>query len=1623
MCRAGLLHCVIAGLVCTSAGPNPLAAQEKDPQGAAPIRVSYYKQVRPIFQANCHGCHQPAKAGGAFVMTSFDRLVAGGESGERAIVAGKPAESQLVEMIVPQDGKATMPRGRKPLAEAEIDLIRRWIAEGAADDTPAGAVQQFDMQHPPTYTRPPVITSIDFSPNPGDAGLLAVAGFHEVFLIQADSGERVARLVGVSERIESVRFSPDGKRLAVAGGLPSRMGEVQIWDVEKRKLQLSAPVTFDTVYGVSWSPNGKYVSFGCADNSVRAIDAETGEQVMFQGAHTDWVRDTVFSADSSHVVSVGRDMTTKLTELATQRFIDNVTSITPGALKGGILSVTRHPTRDEIVVGGSDSEVKVYRIHRLTKRVIGDDGNLIRKMPPMNGRIFGVAVSRDGKRIAAGSSLDATGEVHVYSYEFDTGLPDNIKAINEKVASTRSPAENETLEKYLTDGASRVAETHVNSAVYAVSFRSDGQVVAAAGADGVVRLLDASSGSIVREITPAPIAQPAVATNSGNGVPGARGGAVNFIRDVQPLLSRLGCNQGTCHGSAKGKNGFKLSLRGYDPLFDVRALTDDLASRRVNVASPDDSLMLLKPTAAVPHEGGQVLKPSDPYYAILRGWIADGARLDMQTPRVAQIAIFPQNPVIEKVGDAQRFRIMAIYEDGGTREVTREAFIESGNSEVAVAGRDARLTAARRGEAPVLARYEGQYAATTVTVMGDRSGFAWDQPPAWGRIDELVAAKWLRVKIQPSSLSNDAEFVRRIYLDLIGLPPTSADVEAFVRDTREARVKRDELVDKLIGSDDFVEFWTNKWADLLQVNRKFLGKEGAAALRKWIRDEIAGNTPYDQFVRKVLSATGSNRENPAAAYYKVLRSPQSIMENTTHLFLGVRFNCNKCHDHPFERWTQDQYYQTAAFFAQVDLKKDPAGGNANIGGTAVENPKPLYEIVFDKTDGEILHDRTGQVTPPKFPFDLAHAKVEESSATAVSGGCAAPGDTEPMSRRDQFAHWLTSADNPYFARSYVNRLWGYLLGVGIMEPIDDIRAGNPPTNPELLDYLTQEFVRSGFDVRQLMRAVCKSRTYQLAVESNRWNADDKINYSHARARRLPAEVLADAVYRVTGSQSKFPEVAPGTRAASLPDSGIELPGGFLNVLGRPARESACECERSTGLQLGPVMSLISGPAIADAIADPNNELTRLIASESDDRKVVNEVFLRILNRSATEQEIVATIAAIDRIDVDHKKLETAYQERQEYVRPIRERQEAEREAAIAKAKQDLETTQKDLEPARLEQERQRSEKATALGGELKEFEKNLAAKLPELEKQQTPGKAQWIPLDPKSLKASRDAKLTKQDDLSVIAEVGQGPITYTFTAETPLTGITAVRLEALTDDRLPSRGPGLAENGNFVVTEFDLKIAPKGMPRKVQAVKLENAMADFSQEAYAIKTAVDGQRVPQNNGWAVHPNTSVTHWATFEIKEPVGFEGGTILTFTLDQQFADQKHSLGKFRISISTAALPVGLGLPGDLDKILAIPAEARDDAQRAAVVEFFASREAEYRKQQMAFADAKRPVPTDPKIVQLQNRLAEVSRPVPEDLKLVQLRQDYEMSKKQLENKRLTGVQDLAWALINSPAFLFNH
>jgi hypothetical protein len=665
---------------------------------------------------------------------------------------------------------------------------------------------------------------------------------------------------------------------------------------------------------------------------------------------------------------------------------------------------------------------------------------------------------------------------------------------------------------------------------------------------------------------------------------------VTFLRDVAPVLNKVGCTSGVCHGAAKGKNGFKLSLRGYDPQFDYESLLYDLSGRRFNRADPGRSLMLAKPSQEVAHGGGRRFAQDSDYYKTIYNWIAQGVPYgDPAKETVVELRAEPTEIFMTKPGETASLTVVVRYQDDQTRDVTRETTIESNVPDVAWVEPDNPVIHGERvGEATLLVRYQGTFGAIPVTVLNPRPGFVWKGLPPHNYIDRLVDAKLERLKIQPSPMADDVTFLRRLSLDLTGRLPSPENVRAFVEDPRPSRLKRAKTIDKLIASPEYVDHWTVKWGDLLQSSRKYLGEKGAYEFQQWIRDAIASNRPYDRLVRELLTARGSSYENPAANYFRVTREAKPAMEKTTQVFLGVRMVCAQCHDHPFERWTQNQYYQMSAFFSAVGIRAGYEVGE---------------EIVFDqRADYEMKHPKNGRVMTPQFMLASSDAPVPDGPQ-----------------RRDALADWLTSRDNPFFAKAMANRMWSYFLGKGIIDPVDDIRASNPPSNPALLDALTKDFVAHEFDLRYLMRTIVSSRAYQASIVTNEWNAGDRDNFSHAIPRRLSAEELMDAVSSAAGARARFPDVPEDTAASQLVDPHIGREG-FLDVFGRPPRESSCECERRSDFSLPQALNLVNGKTISDAVADPNGRVARLVLSGNSDEALVDELYLAALSRLPTREE-------------------------------------------------------------------------------------------------------------------------------------------------------------------------------------------------------------------------------------------------------------------------------------------------------------------------------------------------------------------------------------------------------------------
>lgn len=682
---------------------------------------------------------------------------------------------------------------------------------------------------------------------------------------------------------------------------------------------------------------------------------------------------------------------------------------------------------------------------------------------------------------------------------------------------------------------------------------------------------------------------------------------VSFRHDVMAVLSKAGCNQGTCHGNQNGKNGFKLSLRGDDPRFDLVALTRDQFNRRVDALEPARSLLLLKAVGQVPHGGGRRFSPESPEYAILRRWIAEGLREDPSgQPSLVGIEVAPRQEYLPAERPSVQLRVMATFSDGSQRDVTRWAVYTLSTPIVEISP-EGLVRRERDGETSIIARYLQRQATVQLAFLPERPGFVWRDVPEHNFVDQHVFAKLKRLRMNPSELSSDTVFLRRASLDLTGLLPTAERARSFAADARVD--KRARLVDELLASPEFADFWALKWSDLLRNEEKTLDRKGVQAFHHWIRESIAANRPLDAFVRDIVAARGSTYREPAANYYRANRDAVTRAEATAQLFLGIRLQCAKCHNHPFDRWTQRDYYDWASVFARVQYKIPEVRRRD-------KNDQHEFDgeqIVWMARHGELEDPHTGEHAHPRF----LGAKMEPLA--------------DNVDRLDALADWLTARDNRLFARTQVNRVWFHLLGRGIVDPIDDVRATNPPSNAPLLDALAEDFVADGFDLRSLIRTITASRVYQLSAEPNATNAEDEANFAHALVRPLSAEQLLDALNQVTGTTSKFDGYPVGLRAVQLPGvrparrKEISATGGdqFLEQFGKPPRLLTCECERSTESTLGQAFQLISGPTINELLAAPDNALARWLASGRDDATIVDDLYWSALGRAPSAEELQA----------------------------------------------------------------------------------------------------------------------------------------------------------------------------------------------------------------------------------------------------------------------------------------------------------------------------------------------------------------------------------------------------------------
>jgi hypothetical protein len=673
-------------------------------------------------------------------------------------------------------------------------------------------------------------------------------------------------------------------------------------------------------------------------------------------------------------------------------------------------------------------------------------------------------------------------------------------------------------------------------------------------------------------------------------VTGAARRPVSFANDVMPLLARAGCNSGACHGSASGKKGFRVSLRGYDPANDYISLTRGTEGRRLNRVEPARSLLVLKPTAQVTHEGGKRFDAQSPYADLLRGWIAEGASSDLKTaPKLVGLEVTPAFRTFPTTGLKQQLLVMARFSNGSRRDVTADARYSSSNENAAIASDDGLVSLPSKGEAAIMVRYGHLMAVSTLVALQHDPAFVWTNPPENNYIDRLVHDKLRKIQILPSDLAGDEQFLRRVHYDVIGLPPTPEEVRAFLADKRPD--KRARVIDALLERPEHAEFWALKWGDLLKVRFDLTRDKGTWGLHRWVRDSIAANKPYDRFVRELVAAEGSCSENPPANYWRVFANPEEAAEATAQVFFGIRLLCAKCHDHPFEKWVQTDYYGMTAFFTQVGRKP----------GKRRED-----QVVFrTEAAAQSRHPTTGAVLSPKFLDGPSTAGTAKQDARAL------------------LADWMTRKDNPLLARAAVNRFWSYLFGRGIIDPVDDIRSSNPPVNGPLLDALTKDFVEHGYDVRHILRTMLNSRTYQLSARTNQSNAGDTQNFAHALPRRLSAEQLLDTLSQAAGVRENFSARFPGSGTVALPAGGVRagqlpdraLTAEMLEIFGRPRGESSCACERHEEASMTQALHLINGKSVARRLADPGGRVAKLVQTPKiTDAKIIEELYLAVLCR-------------------------------------------------------------------------------------------------------------------------------------------------------------------------------------------------------------------------------------------------------------------------------------------------------------------------------------------------------------------------------------------------------------------------
>jgi WD40 repeat protein len=1145
-------------------------------RGQTPAPSVITRDAMQLLKAECFSCHNEKKQKGGLVMTSREALLKGSDSGPVA-EPGDPASSILAKALL-ADADPHMPP-KKQLTEPQIQLLRDWIQAGIVwddtaltqDDSISGPVELSTL--PQSYQP---ILSLSLSP---DGKRLAVGRGGSIVVHEtAEKQYPVLHTIAAHrDAVQSLAWSADGRWLASGA-----FRRVVLWDAttftpaHEWNEGLAGRIT-----ALKFSPDSSklLLAEGVAGQSgfVRVINVSERQLLNSWHAHDDTIFGLEFSPDGTRIATAGGDKLIKLWELETRKELARLEGHS-----AQVLSVAFNTDATQLVSGGADAELNVWDVQTREKII---------SLGKHTTAVTAVSWPGDGKAVIA-----ATGN-GVFAY---TNLTPHSGAERSKGGDEK-----------------KIGET-TDAALTLVS-NPDASVIAAGGHDGVVHLWN-REGTLLSKLEPSSeeqavasakkeeqkaagneVTAPATALKAGSN--SSTNQPVSFLRDVLPGLSRAGCSTGSCHAKAEGQNGFKLSVFAYDPKSDYEAIVKSARGRRVFPSAPDQSLIVQKPTTTLDHEGGRRFEKGSEIHQLLVRWMSEGMHYQVPNePDLKRITVSPKTRTYEKSA-AQPLRVEAHYSDGSTRDVTQLAAFASNDTEMAAVNEDGVVTAGTlAGQAVVVARYMGLVADSQITIPPDRllPKARYASLPRNNFIDEHAYAQFQPLGLFPSELSSDAEFLRRAKLDAVGLLPTPDEVQAFLAD--RSPTKRREAIARILEEPAYADYWATKWADLVRPNPDRVGLKSVFTLDQWLRQSFRENKPYDQFAREILLAEGTNHRDGPAVIYRDRREPADRTTMFSQVFLGTRLECARCHNHPNEKWTQNDFYSFAAFFGPMKQK-----------GTAVSPPISAgTETFYFASGGNVKHPVTGEVMSPR-PLDAAYKP--------------APTGTDP---RRALVESLTAPDNPYFASAAVNRVWANFFGRGLVEPVDDFRITNPCVNPPLLAALARDFVEHGYDLKHLMRTIMESRLYQLSSTPNEFNLTDTRNFSRAYRRRLPAEVLLDAVNEATEASDTFAGMPPGTRATQAWCYKIE--SQFMDAFSRPDPSMDPPCERDTHISVVQSLHLMNSKALQTKLSSASGRARRLAESDKSPREIVNALYLATLSRAPDEDELAVATASFAAAD-------------------------------------------------------------------------------------------------------------------------------------------------------------------------------------------------------------------------------------------------------------------------------------------------------------------------------------------------------------------------------------------------------